>query len=206
MIGWSAWGGKGRSGWARPGSGCLSGLWGDTKASTRAPGREPTGAGQVTLAGQDGLESGTAHPLIELMLRAGVVQGEGVPLRGSSGSACDSGCRGAGSAGYASFDCTGRDHVVSAGTLGALQARQREGERARIGQVRDQQPQRPGQIGHWLVAAPVGDEARLGPQRGLEPEALGWGGRVAQERGPPPGRAPGAGRSRQRSGPGSWSR
>ena len=37
--------------------------------------------------------------------------------------------------------------------------------------------------GTGLVAAPVGDEARLGPQRGLEPEALGCGGRAAQERG-----------------------
>ena len=40
----------------------LSGLLGNAKARTRAPGREPTGAGQV-LGWQDGLERNGAYQL-----------------------------------------------------------------------------------------------------------------------------------------------
>jgi hypothetical protein len=59
-----------------------------------------------------------------------------------------------------------------------------------MGEVRDQEPQRPGQIGHRLGSGALGDEARLGPQRGLEPEAIGCGGRAARERGPQGGAEP----------------
>ena len=52
VIGWSAWGREGAFGLGPAGFWMAVGAVGDTKASTRAPGREPTGAGQVTLAGR----------------------------------------------------------------------------------------------------------------------------------------------------------
>ncbi len=62
--------GAGRGVWAGPGRFWMAvGAGGDAKASTRAPAREP-------LAGWFGVERRLpAHPLIELILGQGVVQG-----------------------------------------------------------------------------------------------------------------------------------